>query len=167
MVPYHSQHLQIFSPIQYVVFFFFFFLMVPFALQRLLSLIRFHLFIFVYFLYFRRWIQKDISAIYVRAFCLFSSRSLTVSGLTSSSLIHRVYFCRRGAGERAGFTLSRVAARFARHRLLRRRSSPPRGPATCVAGRLAMSARACSGPPALLADLRVRFRPCATRPGSP
>ena len=42
-------------------------LMVSFAVQKLLSLIRPHLFIFwFYFLYFRRWSQEIIAAIYVR-----------------------------------------------------------------------------------------------------
>ena len=40
-------------------------LMVSFAVQKLLSLMRSHLFIFA-FIYFRRWIQKNISVIYVK-----------------------------------------------------------------------------------------------------
>ena len=39
--------------------------MVSFAVQKLLSLIRSRLFLF-YFHYSRRWIQKDIAAIYVK-----------------------------------------------------------------------------------------------------
>ena len=35
------------------------------AVQKLLSLIKFYLFIF-YPLYFKRWIQKDIAVIYVK-----------------------------------------------------------------------------------------------------
>ena len=42
-------------------------LMASFAAQKLLSLIRLHLFTFCFhFHYSRRWIQKDIAAIYVR-----------------------------------------------------------------------------------------------------
>ena len=46
--------------------------MVSFAVQKLLSLIRFHLFIYLcfYFRYSRSQIQNDIAAIYVRVFCL-------------------------------------------------------------------------------------------------
>ena len=45
--------------------------MVSFAMQKLLSLIRSNLFIFVYFFhYYRRWIQNDIAMIYVRVSCL-------------------------------------------------------------------------------------------------
>ena len=41
--------------------------MISFAVQKLLSLIRSHLSIFVFnFYYFRRWIQKYIAAIYVK-----------------------------------------------------------------------------------------------------
>ena len=57
-----SHHLQIFSPILWVVFSL---VMVPFAVQNILSLTRFHLFIFV-FIFFRRWLRKDIPVIYVK-----------------------------------------------------------------------------------------------------
>ena len=40
--------------------------MVSFAVQKLLSLIRSHLFIFVCFHYSRKWIKKDLAAIFVR-----------------------------------------------------------------------------------------------------
>ena len=41
-------------------------IMVSFAVQKLLSLIRSHLFIFV-FISIRRWIKKDLAGIYVTA----------------------------------------------------------------------------------------------------
>ena len=53
-------HLQIFSPTLCLFIFMF-----SFAMQKLLSLIRSHLFIFV-FIYFRRWIKKDFAVIFVR-----------------------------------------------------------------------------------------------------
>ena len=43
-----SHHLQIFSPILLLVFSFFFFKVISFAVQKLVSLIRSHLFIFVF-----------------------------------------------------------------------------------------------------------------------
>ena len=39
--------------------------MVSFAVQKLLTLIRSHLFLFFHFHYSRRWIQKDIAAVYI------------------------------------------------------------------------------------------------------
>ena len=62
--------------------------MVFFATQKLLSLIRSHLYICFYFHYSRRLIQKDIAMIYVKVFCLLFAKSFTVSGLTFRSLIH-------------------------------------------------------------------------------
>jgi len=46
----------------------FVFFMISFTVQELLSLIRFHLFIFV-LISIRRWVKKDIAVIYVREFC--------------------------------------------------------------------------------------------------
>ena len=64
--------------------------MVSFAVQKLLSLIRSHLFNFCsYFLYFRRQTQKIIAAIYAKSVLpIFSARNFIVSGLTFRSLIH-------------------------------------------------------------------------------
>ena len=59
--------------------------MVSFAVKKLLSLIRCHLFIFVFIsITLRRWIKKKkITAIYARDLLLMSSsRSFTVSDLT-------------------------------------------------------------------------------------
>ena len=65
-------------------------LMVSIDVQKLLSLIRSNLFIFAFNFFFfclRRQIQNNIVIIYVRVFCLFSSGSFTVWGLTFRSLI--------------------------------------------------------------------------------
>ena len=64
-------------------------LMVSFAVQKLLSLIRSHILIFA----FISLVLKDKSKIYCfglhqRIFCLFSSRGFMVSALTIGSLIH-------------------------------------------------------------------------------
>ena len=63
--------------------------MVSFAVQKLLTLSRSHLFFYLYFHFSRRWIQKDIAPIYVNectAF-MFSSKSFIVSCLTLRALI--------------------------------------------------------------------------------
>ena len=67
---------------------------VPFAVQKLLSLNRPHLFIFYfYFYYSRRWIEKDVAVIYVRecftyGFFFFPSRSFIMPSLTFRSLTY-------------------------------------------------------------------------------
>ena len=63
---------------------------VSFAMQKLLSLIRFYLFIFA-FIFFVCEVESKIKYccdLYQRAICLFSFRSFMVSGLTFRSLIH-------------------------------------------------------------------------------
>ena len=65
-------------------------LMVSFVVQKLLSLIRSHLFISCFcFLYLRRQIQKNIATVSVKE-CLpiFSSRGFMVFSLTLRFLIH-------------------------------------------------------------------------------
>ena len=57
-------------------------LIVSFIVQKLLSLIRFHLFTFCfYFHYSGKCVIDDLDVVYVRVFCLFSS-SFIVAGLT-------------------------------------------------------------------------------------
>ena len=60
--------------------------MVSFAVQKLLSLIKSHLSIFVFICYSRRWVKKDLAVVYVKE-CS-PSKSFIVSGLTFTSLIH-------------------------------------------------------------------------------
>ena len=59
-------------------------------MQKLLSLIRFHLFIFVFSLHYsRRWVIEDLAVIYViSSFAMFFSKRFPVSGLTFRSLTH-------------------------------------------------------------------------------
>ena len=59
-------------------------------MQKLLSLIRSHLFIFVFSLHYsRRWVIEDLAVIYViLSFSMFFSKSFPVSGLTFRSLTH-------------------------------------------------------------------------------
>ena len=63
-------------------------LIVYFAVQKLLSLIRSHLFTFVFTCYTRRWVIEDLALNYVIKCSTFSSKSFIVSGLTFRSLIH-------------------------------------------------------------------------------
>ena len=67
----------------------FIFFMVSFALQKLLSLIRSHLFIFTFIAFASgNRSKKNIAIIYVKECSMFSSRSFMVSGLTFRSLIY-------------------------------------------------------------------------------
>ena len=64
-------------------------LKVSFIVQKLLSLIRSHLFIFCfYFHYSGRWVIEDLAVIYVSVLPVFSFKSFIVPGLTFRSLIH-------------------------------------------------------------------------------
>ena len=65
-------------------------LIVSFAVQKLLSLIRSHLFTLVfYFHYFRRWVTENFALIYIiECSAYVSSKSFIVSGFTFRSLIH-------------------------------------------------------------------------------
>ena len=63
-------------------------LIVYFAVQKLLSLIRSHLFTFVFTCYTRRWVIEDLALNYVIKCSTFSSKSFIVSGLTFRSLVH-------------------------------------------------------------------------------
>ena len=63
--------------------------MVSFAMQKLLHLIRFHLFVFVFIFITLGGRLKKISVIFVRVFCLcFPLRVLKYLALTFRSLIH-------------------------------------------------------------------------------
>ena len=63
--------------------------MVSFALQNLLSFIRFHLFIFVFTHYSKSWVKKILLWFMSKSiFPMFSSKSFIVSSLTFRCLIH-------------------------------------------------------------------------------
>ena len=101
----------------------FLFFMFSFAMQKLLSLIRSHLFIFVfYFHYSRRWIEKDLSVMTESVLPIFSSRSFIVSSLTFRSLIHFQIIFVYGVRECSNFILLHAAVHFSQHHLLKRLS---------------------------------------------
>ena len=113
-----NNHLQIFSPIfnrlSFVLF------MVFFALQKLLNLIRSHLFFF-YFLCFGRWNQKTLLWFMSESVLpMFSSRILTVFSLTFKSLIHFESIFVYGVRECSNCILLHVAVQSSQHQLLKR-----------------------------------------------
>ena len=97
--------------------------MVSFAVQKLFSLIRSHLFIFITLGYRS---QKDLAVIYLRVFFLcVPLRVLYSVGLTFRSLIHLQFIFMHGVRECSNFILSNVAVQFPQHDLLKRFSFSP------------------------------------------
>ena len=101
-----------------------------FAVQKLLSLIRSHLFTFV-FNYSRRCIIEDLAL--CRVFCLwfmssvlpmFSSKSYIVSGPTFRSLIHFEFIFVYGVRKCSNFILLHAVVLFSQHHLLKKLSLP-------------------------------------------
>ena len=84
-------------------------LIVSFVVQKLLSLIRSHLFIFCfYFHYSGRWVIEDLAVIYVSVLPVFSFKSFIVPGLTFSSLIHFGFIFVYGVRKWSNFILLHV-----------------------------------------------------------
>ena len=99
-------------------------LIVSFVVQKLLSLIRSHLFIFAFISnILGGGSLEDPSVIYVRE-CLpmFSSRSFIVSGLTFRSLIHFEFIFVYGVRKCSNSILLQVVDQFSQHHLLKRLS---------------------------------------------
>ena len=95
--------------------------MVSFAVQKLLSLTRSHLFIFVFiFITLGGGSKKDLAVVYVKE--CFSSKSLIVSALTFWSLNHFEFIFVYGVRECSNFTLLHVAVHFSQYHLLKRLS---------------------------------------------
>ena len=88
--------------------------MVSFAVQKLLSLIRNHLFVFVS-ITLGDGSKKNITLIYDRVSCLFSSRSFIVSSLTFRCLIHFEFIFGYSVRERSNFILLHIAVQFSQH----------------------------------------------------
>ena len=97
--------------------------MVSLAVQKLLSLIRPHLFIFALFLLPQEADPKNIATIYVKSVLpMFSSRSFIVSGLTFRSLIHFEFIFVYGVRKCSNLTVQHVALQFSQNHLLKRLS---------------------------------------------
>ena len=92
---------------------------VSFAVQKLLSLIRSHLFTFVLISITvgSRSQRILLSFMSLSVLPMFSSKSLIVSGLTFRSLIHFEFVFVYGVRECSNFVLLHVAVQFSQHRL--------------------------------------------------
>uniref|UniRef100_A0A5G2QHZ7 Uncharacterized protein n=1 Tax=Sus scrofa TaxID=9823 RepID=A0A5G2QHZ7_PIG len=93
---------------------------VSFAVQKLLSLIRSHLFIFVFTVITLRGGSEKMLLLFMLEIVwpVFSSRSFIVSGLLSRSLIHLEFIFVYGVRECSNFILFHVAVQFSQHHLL-------------------------------------------------
>ena len=105
---------------------FFILFMVSFAVQKVLSLIRSHLFIFVFIFItlgggYRKILLQFMSK---SVLPMFSSKSFIVSGLTFRSLIHFEFIFMYGVRACSNFILLHVAVQFSQHHLLKRLSFP-------------------------------------------
>uniref|UniRef100_A0A8D1SZF0 Uncharacterized protein n=1 Tax=Sus scrofa TaxID=9823 RepID=A0A8D1SZF0_PIG len=114
-------HLQRFSPILWVLFILF---RVSFAVQKLLSLIKSHLFIFIFTVITLRGGSEKmlLSFMLGNVWPVFSSKSFIVSGLISRSLIHFEFIFVYGVRECSNFILFHVAVQFSQHHLLNKLS---------------------------------------------
>ena len=98
-------------------------LIVSFAVQKLLNLIRSHLFTFFPH-YSRRWVIQDLDLCHL-AFCLcFPLIRGLVSGVTFRSLIHFEFIFVYGVRKCSNFILLHVAVQFSQHHLLKMLSLP-------------------------------------------
>ena len=95
-----------------------------FAVQRLLSLIRPHLFIFVFIFIILGGRSKKILRQFISGSVLpmFPSQRLIVSGLTFRSLIHSEFIFVNGVREYSNFILLYESIQFAQQHLLKRQS---------------------------------------------
>ena len=97
---------------------------VSFAVERLLSFIRSHLFIFVFISITLGGGSKKILLWFMSKSVLpmFSSKSFILSSLTFKSLIHFEFIFLHGVRECSNFILSHVAVQFPQHHSLKRLS---------------------------------------------
>ena len=97
---------------------------VSFAVQKLLSLIRSHLFIFVFIVITLGGGSEKMLLLFISesVWPLFSSKSFIVSGLIFRSLIYFEFIFVYGVRECANFILFHVAVQFSQHHLWNRLS---------------------------------------------
>ena len=114
--------LKTFSPILRVIFLFCF--TISFIVQNILSLIRSHLFIFVFiFITFGGGSKKDLAVIYVKSVLpMFFCKSFIVSGLTFRSLTHFEFIFVCSVRKCSNFILLLVADQASQDCLLKRLS---------------------------------------------
>uniref|UniRef100_A0A8D1FBK3 Uncharacterized protein n=1 Tax=Sus scrofa TaxID=9823 RepID=A0A8D1FBK3_PIG len=100
---------------------------VSFAVQKFFSLIRSHLFIFVFtVITLRSGSEKMLLSFTLESvWPMFSSKSCIVSGLMSKSLIHFEFIFVYGVRKCSNFILLHVAVQFSQHHLLNRLSFYP------------------------------------------
>ena len=97
-------------------------LMVFFAVQKLLSLIRFHLFVFIFITLGDGSKEILLGFMSNTVLPMFSSKSFIVSGLTFRSLIDFEFIFVYAVRECSNFLLLHVAVQFSQHHLLKRLS---------------------------------------------
>ena len=97
---------------------------ISFAVQKLLSLIRSHLFIFSFIVNTLIGGSEKmlLSFMSERVLPMFSSKGFLVSGLLSRSLIHFEFIFVYGVRECSNFILFHVAVQFSQHHLLNKLS---------------------------------------------
>ena len=88
--------------------------MISFSVQKLLSLIRSHLFTFVFIsITLGGWVKEDLALIYViKCSACFFSESFIVCGLTFRFLIHFEFIFVYGVRKCSNFILLHVAVQF-------------------------------------------------------
>ena len=94
---------------------------VSFAVQKCVSLIRSHLFVFVFIVNTLRGGSEKMLLLFMSESVLpmFSSKSFIASGLISRSLIHFELIFVYGVRECSNFILFHVAVQFSQHHLLK------------------------------------------------
>jgi len=97
---------------------------VSFAVQKFLSLMKSHLFIFVFIVITLRGRSENMLLWFMSesVWPMFSSKSLIVSGLISRSLIHLEFIFVYGVRECSNFILFHAAVQFSQHHLLNKLS---------------------------------------------